>query len=231
MSIESIDNSQIKSEDTLAVSSLAEIKARLQERKQRDVSTLPTHFHEALGTVHIGFLSSDGYHDVEVAELRDETVSKWPQEEQLRFVENRRARAYLKHGVVTGDGKKLDSEIIELLLQGDWGAENKKLINAIRKANPPRESLTEQFRVLLGFNQMTVVLLRILAEAGVLEKARDYMLAEEGSEESKALAADLQKWQDTLEVWEAYFEAKDTARHFGLGVYEREIEVEAVNSA
>jgi len=217
------------------VSSLSDIKARLAKRRERDLSKLPTHYHEALGTIHIGFLPADGYHAIEAADMRREefgigTDHQWPDEDIKKFQDNKRDRAYLKYGVITGDNQRLDNDVVELLLSGDFGAENRKLINAIQKQNPPRENLVDELRVSHAFNRMTCILFRILERAGCLEKVRDFLLADPESVEAKILAEDLGKWEATLPAWEVYLEAEDAAKHYGIGVYDR-LKIEAADQA
>lgn len=203
------------------VSTLEEIKSRLQARRERDVTRLPTHHHEALGTVHIAFMPTAGYRDIEAATVSPGgNYESWSVDEKLRYHGERSDRAYLKWGVVTADNQRLDEEIIQSLLNGDYGAENRKLINAIRKQNPPREELVLEFEGMFAFSGMTCVLIRILARAGMLQKIRDYLLAESHSEEAKVLSEDLRKWEETLPVWEAFFDAEEKAKVAEIDVYQ-----------
>lgn len=213
-------------EDQGVVSSLSDIKARLQKRRERDLTKLPKFTHEALGTVHIGFLPADGYHAIEAANMmRDEfgigTDHAWSMDDIKKFQDDKRDRAYLKYGVITGDNKRIDDEIVNLLLSGDYGAENRKLINAIQKQNPPREMLADELRVAFSFDGAACVLLRILSRAGMLDKAAGYLAADDGSAESKALGEELKVWEKSLPVWELMLEAEDVAARMGIDVYNR----------
>jgi hypothetical protein len=209
------------SPQTPKVATLEEIRARLQARKNTDLSKLPTATHEALGAVYIAHLSTAGYSDVEAVDYPDSAMAEWPVADQVKFREAARLRAYLRHGILTADGKKLPNDLIEELIKGDWGAENKKLLNEIQKKNPPRDVMVMEYQSAIAVSRMSLVLFRLLREAGQLKALRDYLLADEGSEEKKALAEDLQKWENALDPFEALMEASEAAGYFGIGVYER----------
>jgi hypothetical protein len=208
---------------TPKVSSLEEIRTRLQARQVRDVSKLPTHEHEALGTVYIAPMSTAGYGDVEAVDYPNADTESWSVAERVKFREANRVRAYFKNAILTGDGKRLPDDLIEMLVTGDFGAENKKLLNAIQKQNPPRETLLLEFQAAIATSRLSLVLYRLLKEAKCLKQMRDYFLAgdDEKVEERKALAEDLQKWEDALLPFEALMEADEAAKAFGIGVYDR----------
>lgn len=226
MNVETLVNPTPEGESGV-VSSLSEIKARLAARRERDLSKLPTHYHEALGTIHIGFLPSEGYHAIEAAEIPQEawatgTDHAWPPEAIQKNIDEKRDRAYLRFGVITGDNKRLDDETIGLLLTGDYGAENRKLINAIKEKNPPREYLAFEVERMFACSQWTCILFEILERAGCLKQLRDFMLTDADSVEGKALAEDLQKWESVLPEFKALMSASDLAKRIGVTVYERE---------
>lgn len=211
---------EITPSDSPKVATLEEIRRMVQERLNPDLSKLPTHSHAIIGTVRISLLSNEGYDSVEAADVLPDEADKWSPKECLKFRNDNRFRAYVKFGVYTGDGKRLPDDLIEALLIGDCGAENKKLLDAIQEQNPPRETLVLRFQTAIAVSRLSLVLYRLLREAGCLQQMRDYFLAGEG-EEKQALAEDLQKWEAALLPFEALMEADEAARAFDIGVYER----------
>jgi hypothetical protein len=210
------------------VATLAEIKARLDERQKFDAAKLPTHYHELLGLVHIGPMPTAAYSAIEAAETdlpahwggEGAKQSVWPPTNSRTMKDYMRFRVYMEHGVWTADGKRLESDIVEEMLKGPFGGENEKLINAIKKQNPPRAYLVAEMAVVYGFSRSAVVLMRVLEKAGMLALARDYLAGNAGEEEYERAAADLRKFEETLPYWEAILEAEEFAKQTGLSIYD-----------
>lgn len=199
--------------DAASVRSLDALKAQLKARSAPDVSQLPQFEHKGIGaTFRIKPMNRDGYHAVECADLPDATVDEWPLSERLKFRGYNRDKAYLKFGCVLDDGASgitLDDETVKMMLEGAWDADNRQLIHAIRKANPPRETLLAEYQASIAVNRMILVLFRILREAGALQKLRDWLLADSDSDEAKTLADDLRKWEAVALPFEAILEVED----------------------
>lgn len=210
-----------------SVQSLDALKAKLRERLQPNMATLARFEHEGAGvTFLLRPMNRDGYDAREVAEFVEAEITEWPEADRRKLLRYRRDKALLLHGVLFEGGGKPDVEFVELLLTGAWDGETRRLVHEISKVNPPHELLVNEHQAALGQSRMAIVLFRILSEAGCLEKLRDWMLASSDSEEAKALADDLRKWEETLPVFEALLEASDTAKAFEVGVYDRMKEAE-----
>jgi hypothetical protein len=206
-----------------SVKTLDALKAKLRERMDVDIATLPTFEHKASGIAfRLRKMNRDGYDAAEGAEVVDDDIKDWTAADRAKIIRYRRDKAFLLHGVLFDDGAKPDEEFVEMLLKGAWDGENRALVHEIRKLNPPRDTLALEYQAVIGQSRLTVVFYRLLKEAGALEKLRDWLLEKDGSEKAKALAEDLRKWESTLETFEVLMDAAEAAKHFGVGVYERQ---------
>ena len=205
-----------------SVRSLDALKAKLKERSTPDLTTAPRFEHKGTGAVFLILpMSNEGYQDIEAVDVPDPKIANWAPADLQKLRDNQRTFRFLRHGCCLEDGSKLDDEAINELMKGPFGAENKALVYEIRKVNPPREVLIQEFRATIAATRMTLTLFRILKEAGALEKLRDWLLEDGESEKAEAITSDLRKWEDALLPFEAMMEADQAAAAFGIGVYER----------
>jgi hypothetical protein len=200
---------------------LEQIRERLQQRVNPPVSDLPSYEHPDLGMLYIGPLPSKGYSAVEAAEMWQPEWADWTKAEIKQFQDYNRDKAYILWGTWTADEKRLDEAMVCQILDQSSGQENRKLVNAIRAYNPPRENLADEIGVALGVCATDRILFRILERGGFYEFLRDFFLSRGGTPEHQALVADLDKWREAQPAFEVLLNAEVVAEDLDIGVYGR----------
>lgn len=185
--------------------SLDQIKAKL---KSPDIpyNECPVHEHSVLGKVYIGKLSTKAYCELEAFEMPTPAVQKWEPKKQLQWQQEGQLRIFLKSCVFLEDGSQLDDEAIELIIKGNFGAENRKLTDACKKNNPPREYLVEEVFAMLQCNAWIITLLDAAVKGGLMEQVNQFLAGKAGDPEVDKAAETLALMEEALPMWKAFFQ-------------------------
>jgi len=204
----------------MATSKTSILVARWRDKSANDRADAQPFLHAGTGDSFVILkMNANGYFAVEAADLPEPLTDGWPLADLKKYRDTRRDTAYLAHGarvLVEGEEVALSEEAATELLKGPWGADNRRLISRIREANPPMEELTRGQAILWGSSATQVVMWRVLMEVG-LGKALLNFIAPTATEEEKEWAAEqIQKVQDCLPEFDAYFDTVDAATALGI---------------
>lgn len=191
--------------------SLDQIKAKLKA-PERPYTEFPAQDHGILGKVYIGKLSTRGYCELEAFTQPTPDVAKWPQAAIVRWVQEGQMRVLFKYCVHLEDGSRLDDETINLLINGNYGEENQKLVDACRRENPPREYMAEEVFTMLQFNAWALTMLEAAQRAGLWQHVITYLSGQADDPEVKAAAEVLAGLEDALPVFKAMFRIEEAEK-------------------
>lgn len=185
--------------------SLDQIKAQLKA-PEIPYTECPVHEHGVLGKVYIGKLSTGAYCELESFDNPPPVIQRREPKNQLKWQQEGQLWVFLRSCVYLEDGTHLDDEAIELLLKGNFGAENRKLTDACKKENPPREYMVEEVWSMLQCNAWIITLLDACVKGGLMEVVNSYLAGKTGDPEVDKAANTLAQMEEALPLWKAFFQ-------------------------
>lgn len=178
---------------------LNEIRALLRG-KGKDYKSYPKHYHEVLGTVYIGKLSSSAYNELESFSMPNDDIAKWTAGQRHDWSQQGRMRVMFKNAIYLESGEKLENEDIEALIKGDYGAENHALMLRCEEVNPERSYIvTEVSRLMLASTYFANVINFIAQNDGASKLVALFGL-EEDTNEHQAAREELARLMDIAPV-------------------------------
>lgn len=187
---------------------MAAIEARLKERSENglDVSKHPVVFHESIG---VSFrVTPMNYVDFSLWHSMKDMAAK--DKRNLEF-QKRADKFLLVRAVETEGGEALSDKFAEnLFAVPGSGVDTSKLLEAAAAQNPPRDALAPETILAYGFSRATIVLIRVLQEAGLFDLLRARL------SENKAGCAALTIWEETIPFWASALDEEKAAREIGI---------------